>query len=431
VLIIDKTKIYKKANGFSIVELLVVIVIIGILAAITFMSYSGIVKQVAINTLKNDLGSAAIQLEKYSANNGAYPTDVSAINNNSGLEASSDTTYQYTYTNSTNYYCLTASNKSAKLSYYISSDNKVPQKGACSGQTDYTASSSYTVQIYAWGGGGGGSSAGGDYSGGAGGAASGIATLSAGIYPVVVGDGGASMGANTGTGGTVAGGGGFAGILGFAGQGGGYSGVFSSSISQSKALLVAGGGGGGGYNGTGGAGGGSAGIAGTGNNSGTGANQTVAGANPYGGTGSALQGGTSSTGNAGDNGGGGGGGGGYFGGGAGFNGDSPAGNSAGGGGSGYYNSAYFSSSATLTAGSGTTPGDSSNSLRGAAGNGGTGVNAGNSGIVVIKYLSSSMTATGGTITYTDSNNSNPRSSGPYSGGYTIHTFASSGTFTIQ
>src|SRR3989344_4457845 len=38
-------------------------------------------------------------------------------------------------------------------------------------------------------------------------------------------------------------------------------------------------------------------------------------------------------------------------------------------------------------------------------------------------------ATGGTITYADSSGLNPRSSPPYSGGYTIHTFTSDGTFT--
>jgi hypothetical protein len=42
-----------------------------------------------------------------------------------------------------------------------------------------------------------------------------------------------------------------------------------------------------------------------------------------------------------------------------------------------------------------------------------------------------MTATGGIITYTDSNNLNPRSSPAYDGGYTIHTFTASGTFTTN
>lgn len=41
-----------------------------------------------------------------------------------------------------------------------------------------------------------------------------------------------------------------------------------------------------------------------------------------------------------------------------------------------------------------------------------------------------LSATGGTITYTDSNGSNPRSSPAYANGYTVHTFTSDGTFTV-
>lgn len=39
-------------------------------------------------------------------------------------------------------------------------------------------------------------------------------------------------------------------------------------------------------------------------------------------------------------------------------------------------------------------------------------------------------ATGGVITYTDSAGLNPRSTPPYPGGYVVHTFLSSGTFTV-
>ncbi|NTW31106.1 MAG: collagen-like protein [Bacteroidetes bacterium] len=41
----------------------------------------------------------------------------------------------------------------------------------------------------------------------------------------------------------------------------------------------------------------------------------------------------------------------------------------------------------------------------------------------------SINAMGGTITYTDASGINPRSSPSYTGGYTIHTFTTSGTFT--
>ena len=37
----------------------------------------------------------------------------------------------------------------------------------------------------------------------------------------------------------------------------------------------------------------------------------------------------------------------------------------------------------------------------------------------------------GTVTYTDSSGLNPRSSPPYTGGYTVHTFTTGGTFTVS
>lgn len=46
--------------------------------------------------------------------------------------------------------------------------------------------------------------------------------------------------------------------------------------------------------------------------------------------------------------------------------------------------------------------------------------------VVLPY-----SASGGAITYVDSNGLNPRSSPSYAGGYTIHTFTTSGTFTVS
>ncbi|NTW33298.1 MAG: hypothetical protein HGB12_11870, partial [Bacteroidetes bacterium] len=49
---------------------------------------------------------------------------------------------------------------------------------------------------------------------------------------------------------------------------------------------------------------------------------------------------------------------------------------------------------------------------------------------VTNYVTTvNLFATGGTITYTDASGLNPRSSPPYSGGYTVHAFTSSGTFT--
>lgn len=60
--------------GFTIVELLVVIVVIGILAAITIVSYSGIAKKAIVSSLQSDLDNNSKQLKLYNVEHGYYPS---------------------------------------------------------------------------------------------------------------------------------------------------------------------------------------------------------------------------------------------------------------------------------------------------------------------------------------------------------------------
>ncbi len=63
-------------SGFTIVELLVVIVVIGIIAAITLVSYTGISQKATIATLQSDLSNGANKLKMYYIENGSYPTSM-------------------------------------------------------------------------------------------------------------------------------------------------------------------------------------------------------------------------------------------------------------------------------------------------------------------------------------------------------------------
>lgn len=56
-------------SGFTIVELLIVIVIIGILATITIISYVGISTKATEATLKSDLANASKKLKLYTTLN--------------------------------------------------------------------------------------------------------------------------------------------------------------------------------------------------------------------------------------------------------------------------------------------------------------------------------------------------------------------------
>ena len=396
-------------KGFTIVELLVVIVVIGILAAITIVSYTGISNKAVSSSIQSDLANASNQLKLYQVINSAYPTSVTdcpspaAANiclknspgNNVAYQAdniSSPQTFNLKIANNNTRYYIT--NDSAPIAYtpVTATGGTITDVGNYRIHTfttgdSFSVTAGGTVSLYVWGGGGGGSRSSGV--GGGGGSANGTMSVNSGSsYTIVAGGGGLSMANGSNSGPAVTGGGGLAPSSGYSGQGGGYSGIFNGSASQASALLMAGGGGGGGFVANGGAGGGSTGIVGSGSLFGEAGTQLIGGnggyygaVSPYQGT--ALQGGSPA--NGGDSGGGGGGGGGYWGGGAGFNGDSPAGNSGGGGGSGYYNPSFITS-ANLIAGSGATAGDSGNSLRGTAGNGGAVSTAGNGGVVVIRYL---------------------------------------------
>ena len=66
-------KLSKTRRGFTVVELLVVIVVIGILTSITMISYSTYQRRTQIATAQNDLKAINNALEKYYSKNGAYP----------------------------------------------------------------------------------------------------------------------------------------------------------------------------------------------------------------------------------------------------------------------------------------------------------------------------------------------------------------------
>jgi type II secretion system protein G len=79
-------------SGFTIVELLIVVVVIGILASIVIVSYSQVQSRARDSKRKDDVSNMIKALELYYSDNGHYPTTSGTNSSVNGYWYSSDTT---------------------------------------------------------------------------------------------------------------------------------------------------------------------------------------------------------------------------------------------------------------------------------------------------------------------------------------------------
>lgn len=114
-----------KHPGFTIVELLIVIVIIAILAALTIVAFNGMQQRARASEVAASTSQTKKKLEVYKIENGSYPTTATFAT--SGITSGS-VTYQYTGDGTT--YCATGT--SGNVSYKVS-DTTAPTPGGCAG----------------------------------------------------------------------------------------------------------------------------------------------------------------------------------------------------------------------------------------------------------------------------------------------------------
>lgn len=117
-------------KGFTIVELLIVVVVIAILAAITIVAYNGIQNRAKQSAAQSATRQALGKIQAFAVQNAeTYPDSIAAA----GISEAGNTTYQYRSNNtvSPRSFCLTATTQN--VSYYVSSIQPAITAGACNG----------------------------------------------------------------------------------------------------------------------------------------------------------------------------------------------------------------------------------------------------------------------------------------------------------
>lgn len=115
-------------NGFTIVELTVVIIVIGILASIAIIGYGSWRSSLASNEVKNDLTAAAAAMENARNFSSGYPSAIPVT-----FVSSSNVTITYGLGDAKTF-CLDGKSKVVSgIYFFIQSSDKVIRQGTCAG----------------------------------------------------------------------------------------------------------------------------------------------------------------------------------------------------------------------------------------------------------------------------------------------------------
>ena len=126
-----------KKDGFTIVELLIVVVVIAILAAITIVSYNGIQNRAKQSAIQSSASQAGKKLLAHAIVNAeTLPTDLASV----GITDSGATTYKYVYDSSVkpNLFCVSATQ--GAFSYAATSKSSQTIEGQCVNNSVYNPS---------------------------------------------------------------------------------------------------------------------------------------------------------------------------------------------------------------------------------------------------------------------------------------------------
>ncbi|WP_308467931.1 type IV pilin protein [Rathayibacter soli] len=122
-----------KQRGFSLVDLLIVIVVIAILAAITIIAHNGVTQKAHEVALQSDLSNGVAALEMSNATDGQCPGSAGDASNGQGLKSSTGYTFTYNVSSDGSSYGLQESGYG--MTCVVTNTSTVPQLGYCSGTT--------------------------------------------------------------------------------------------------------------------------------------------------------------------------------------------------------------------------------------------------------------------------------------------------------
>lgn len=125
----NKQSLRQKMAGFTIVELVVVIIVMGILAAIVVALYEGIGTRAYDVSIQSDLENAKTDLELFYKKSSQYPNTETELNSGVGFIESQGNTM--TYSKKPYGYCLYGSNPEAENTFMVRSIDQKIVEGNC------------------------------------------------------------------------------------------------------------------------------------------------------------------------------------------------------------------------------------------------------------------------------------------------------------
>ena len=132
----------KQKSGFTIVELLIVVVVIAILAAITIVAYNGIQARTTVAAIQSDLRGSMNKIEAYKVLNNTYPDNTDSaltavgLSISKGLYPTTGGNYLYCGSNGTPNYVIIVLGRDGKT--YAAGSNRTFSEYTTYAVGDYT-----------------------------------------------------------------------------------------------------------------------------------------------------------------------------------------------------------------------------------------------------------------------------------------------------